>query len=246
MLVSLLLFFLLGLIFGSFLNSLIYRLYYNLSPWDRSICPKCQQKIKLLDLVPLLSFVFLAGKCRYCQKRIGWHYFWVELITGILFSLVFLKDGNLILALSRDLFFVLVLILIFVIDLKYYLILDKIIWPSIVVALIFNIILNLGIWPLILGIIMGAGFFGWQYLLSAGKWVGEGDIKLGALIGAMLGWQLTLLTIVMAYLIGGLVAAILLISKQKKIGDVLPLGTFLSAAAIIVLLWGEKILNFYF
>lgn len=246
MLLYLLLFFFLGLIFGSFLNSLIYRLYYNLSVWDRSFCPKCQQKIKLIDLVPLVSFIFLGGKCRYCQKRIAWHYFVVELVTGILFALVFLKNSNSIMTLFRDLFFVLVLILIFTIDLKYYLILDKIIWPSIAVALIFNIILNLGIWQLILGIIIGAGFFGWQYLLSAGKWVGEGDIKLGALIGVMFGWQLTLLTIVTAYLIGGLIAAILLISKKKKIGDVLPLGTFLSAAAIIVLLWGEKILNFYF
>ena len=243
---ELIIFFILGLIFGSFINSLVYRLYLNLSLWERSFCPHCKQKLKLLDLVPLLSFVFFNGKCHYCKKRISWQYPLVELITGILLALVFLKNGNLDLALFHDLFFVLVLIFIFVFDLKYYLILDKIVWPALIVGLVINLFIGPNLFDLVLGICLGTGFFLMQYIISNGKWVGLGDVKLGALIGVMLGWKLTLLTFVIAYIIGGLVAMVLLISRQKKFGDVLPMGTFLSLAAIIVLLYGEKILNYYF
>ncbi|MCX6745909.1 MAG: prepilin peptidase [Candidatus Parcubacteria bacterium] len=243
---ELIIFFILGLIFGSFINSLVYRLKNNLSLWERSYCPKCKQVLKYADLIPFLSFIFLGGKCRFCHKQISWQYPLVELITGILFALIFLKNGTLNFALFCDLFFVLVLIFIFVFDLKYYLILDKIIWPALIVGLIMNLLIGLNWLDLILGLGLGAGFFLLQYLVSNAKWVGLGDVKLGALIGIMLGWKLTLLTIVIAYLIGGLTAIILLIGKQKKFGDVLPMGTFLSLATIIVLLWGSVILSFYF
>ena len=240
------LFFLLGLIFGSFINSLVYRRYSNLSLWGRSFCQNCRKTLIFYDLIPFFSFIFLGGKCRYCQKQISWQYPLVELITGLLFALVWLKNQTVDLFLFRDLFFILVLIFLFVFDLKYYLILDKIIWPALLVVFTFNLILDIGIWSLVIGVAIGSGFFLLQYLVSSGKWVGLGDAKLGALIGIMLGWKLTLLAIVIAYLIGGLIAIILLISKQKKFGDVLPMGTFLACAAIIVLLWGEKILTWYF
>ena len=240
-----LLFFVLGLIFGSFLNSLAYRLDQNVSVWQRSFCPQCQQKIQLIDLLPLLSFVFLGGQCRFCHKQISWQYPMVELVTGILFALVFLKDGILNLMLFRDLFFILVLIFIFIFDLKYYLILDKIIWPALIIGLVINLFIGPNWLDLVLGIGLGAGFFLVQYSVSNAKWVGLGDAKLGALIGVMLGWKLTLLTIVIAYLIGGLIAIILLISGRKRLGDVLPMGTFLSAAAVIVVLWGNIILIYF-
>ncbi|MFA5188958.1 MAG: prepilin peptidase [Patescibacteria group bacterium] len=238
--------FLLGLIFGSFLNSLIYRLYTKLSLWQRSICPKCRNILRLIDLIPFLSFIFLGGKCKKCRKKISWQYPLVELITGILFVLVFLKNGVVDLMLFRDLFFVFVLIFILVFDWKYYLILDKIVWPALAMSLILNLFLGLNWLDLILGMAIGSGFFLIQYLFSRGQWVGEGDIKLGLLIGAMLGWQSTLLVFILAYLIGGLVAVILLLASKKKFGDILPMGTFLAAAAIIVLLAGEKILSWYF
>jgi len=243
---EILLFFLLGLIFGSFINSLVYRLYHNLTLWERSFCLNCRKTLAFFDLIPFFSFLFLGGKCRYCHKQISWQYPFIELITGVLFALVWLKYQTIDLLLFRDLFFVLVLIFIFVFDLKYYLILDKIVWPALIVAFVFNLILDIGIWSLVFGAIIGSGFFLLQFLLSSGKWVGLGDAKLGALIGVMLGWQLTLLTVVIAYLIGGLTAIILLILKKKKFGDVLPMGTFLTSAAVIVLLWGEIILNWYF
>jgi prepilin signal peptidase PulO-like enzyme (type II secretory pathway) len=244
--INLLLFFVLGLIFGSFLNSLVYRLYHNLSVWGRSFCPACQQIIKIRDLIPVLSFIILGAKCRFCHKQISWQYPIVELVAGILFALVYWENSSINLILFRNLFFVLVFIFVFIFDLKYYLILDKIIWPALIVGLVINLIIGLNWFDLVLGIVLGAGFFLLQHLLSRGRWIGNGDVKLGALLGAMFGWQLTLVIIILAYFIGGLIGIILLASGKKKFGDVLPMGTFLSAAAIIVLLWGEQILSWYF
>lgn len=114
-----------------------------------------------------------------------------------------------------------------------------------VIALIFNLFIGFGAWNLVLGICIGAGFFGLQYLISGGRWLGLGDVKFGALLGVMFGWQMTLLIIVLAYVIGGLTAIILLISRKKSMCDVLPMGVFLALAGIIALFWGEPILSYY-
>jgi len=245
MIIEFFFFFILGLVFGSFLNSLIFRFYNNLPLWQRSFCPECKKNIKTRDLIPLLSFFLLGGKCRFCRQKISWQYFFVELIVGIVFVLFFVKYAALNLFLIRDLFFALVLIFIFVFDLRYYLILDKVVWPALIISLILNFFLGLNWLDLIFGLMIGAGFFGLQYLLSK-NWVGVGDIKLGALIGVMLGWPLVILAIALAYIIGGLTAIYLLIVGRKKFGDILPMGTFLSAATIVILLLGEKMLSWYF
>lgn len=242
---NIILIFIFGLIFGSFLNSLIYRFYHNISLWGRSFCPNCKCELKIVDLIPLFSFIILKCKCRYCVQKISYQYFAVELLTGLLFVLVFLQHQTIDLLLIRNLFFILVLIFIFVFDLKYYLILDRIIWPAFVIALITNLYLGFGIWDLALGIVIGTTFFGLQYLVSGGKWLGFGDVKFGALLGVIFGWQLMLIVIAISYVLGGLTAIILLLSKKKKFGEILPMGTFMAAAAIIVLLWGEQILGCY-
>jgi len=246
MMIEILLFFVLGLILGSFLNSWLYRSQKNLSLWERSVCPNCKKKLLARDLIPLISFIFLKAKCRFCKEKISWQYFLVELMTGVLFVLVFWHYQTINLFLGRDLFFVLILIFIFVYDLKFYLILDQVIYPVLVIALLVNLFLGINIYNLIFGSLLGAGFFLIQYLISSGKWVGWGDVKLGLLLGVMLGWQLLLVTLVLAYIVGGLIAGILVLSKKKKMTDVLPMGTFLTAAAIIALLWGDKILSWYF
>lgn len=237
--------FLLGIIAGSFLNCCLFRLAKKVPLWGRSFCPQCRKKLWNRDLVPLFSFLRLKGKCRFCKKPIGKSYFFIELVTGTLFALVFIKYGAFSWFLVRDLFFVFTLIFILIFDWRHYLILDKIIWPAFFISLIVNLVLGIGYWGLLMGLIIGAGFFGVQYLLSAQKWVGLGDVKLGALLGVMLGWQFTLLTLALAYLIGGFLATILLLTKKKKIGDILPMGSFLAAAAIIVIIWGDLILTYF-
>jgi leader peptidase (prepilin peptidase)/N-methyltransferase len=243
--------FILGLVFGSFLNSLIYRWYNNISLWGRSFCPNCQCEIKVVDLIPLVSFIVLRCKCRNCAQKISWQYFFIELITGSLFALTYWQHQVIDLLLIRNLFFILVLIFIFVFDLKYYLILDRVIWPTLLLALILNLLslksqaLGSELWAMGLGLLIGAGFFGLQYLVSRGKWIGLGDVKFGALIGVMFGARMTLSVIVLAYIIGGIIALILLISKQKKFGEILPMGTFLALSGIIVLFFGQQIIGYY-
>ena len=246
MIINIIALFLLGLICGSFINSLIYRLFYNISLWKRSICPICKVKLKAKDLIPLLSYLILQAKCRYCQKKISIYYFLVELTTGTLFVLAYLHYQAITLFLVRDLFFILVLIFIMFFDLKYYLVLDKIIWGSLAIAFVVNILLGVVWWNLLIGLLIGGMFFLLQYLLTNGKAVGFGDVNLGMLIGVMLGWQLTILTLFIAYIIGGIIAIIFVLSKKKKMKDILPMGTFLAIGAIIALLIGENILRLIF
>ncbi len=246
MIVNLAFFFLLGIVFGSFLNGLIYRLHEKLPLGGRSFCVFCKKQLLKRDLIPLLSFLYLKAKCRFCREKISWQYFFVELITGILFVLVFLKHETFDLFLFCDLFFILILIFIFVYDLRFKLILDQIIFPVLIIATLFNFILGFLGLDLLIGILIGGGFFAMQYLISRGRAIGLGDVKLGVLLGAMFGWPMIILIILLAYLIGGIVAIILLINKNKTWGDILPMGSFLAVAAIIVLLYGELIGQFIF
>ena len=130
--------FILGLIVGSFINCLTWRLYKEESIMGRSYCPKCRKQIAWHDNIPVLSFLFLRGKCRKCKKKISFQYPLVELVTGLLFFGVFLfnsdlliLDSKFIIQLFRNLFFVSVMVIIFIYDLKWYMILDKITISSI-------------------------------------------------------------------------------------------------------------------
>lgn len=145
--------------------------------------------------------------------------------------------------LALKIIFALFLLVIGLIDLKYYLILDKMVYPAIIITFVANLYLGFGIWNLVIGSCFGGVFFFLQYLLTQAKGIGLGDSKLGLLIGAMLGWQMTILAIFLAYMIGGLVALFLLFTKKKKITDKLPLGVFICLAGIVVLFWGERMVN---
>lgn len=232
-----------GLALGSFINAAVYRLANHLSLWQRSMCSHCKQKILNRDLIPVLSFLLLRGKCRFCKKFIGWQYLLVEILTPVLFVLAYLNYGMIHMSLVSDLLYISILIFILVFDFKYMIIPDWIIWPSFIVALIFNYILGFYWMGLLLGVLLGGGFFYLQHLVSSGKWIGWGDVKFGLLLGVMLGLGDMILTLLVAYIIGGLIAIILLLSRRKKIGDLLPMGTFLSAAAIIVIIWGSSLLR---
>ena len=133
--------FVLGTICGSFLNCVIYRLEVSKSFLKgRSYCPHCKHILSWQDLIPIFSFIFLKGKCRYCQKPISWQYPLVELATGILFIWTYLSyDRDLSMSLIFYLIFACFLIIIFVYDLKHYLIPDKVIYPAIVLAFLYNI-----------------------------------------------------------------------------------------------------------
>jgi len=253
-----LLIFIIGLSVGSFLNVVILRLHEQKNfIKGRSMCPKCKALISWYDNIPLISFILLKGKCRSCKAKISWQYPILELVTALLFLLIWHGHGGSVEILSdfrfqisdfrllRDLFFTCILIIIFVYDLRWYLILDVITIPAILLAFTINVLLGFSFLNLLLAIVIGAGFFLIQFVVSKGKWIGGGDIRMGALMGAMLGFPQICTAIFIAYIFGSLVGITLLASRRKKLSSQIPFGTFLSAGAVIVLVYGKEILAWY-
>jgi len=245
--INLTIIFFFGLVIGSFLNVVIYRTKIKKSILrPRSFCPCCKRILAWRDLIPILSFIALKGRCRYCRKKISPIYALVELATGVLFVLFYLQTGNFNLALVFNLFFASILIVAFVYDLKYYLIIDNAILLGAIGAILGSIILASPSFPrAILGSLAAGSFFAIIVLVSRGKWMGGGDVKLGFLLGLILGWPKILVALFLAFILGSIVGLFLVIRGQKKLKSAVPFGTFLSLAAMIAMLWGDKILNWY-
>lgn len=238
-----------GLIVGSFCNSVIARTAGPLAAYSpfrgRSRCPHCQVVLRARDLVPVVSFALLGGRCRACHQPISWQYPLVELALGVLFAwtgaqwfgspflLVFVWS-----ALS-------ILTILFVTDLRYGLLPDVITIPAIGFFIIFQFARGALDWSLVAALSVGGGFFLLQHLVSRGRWVGGGDIRLGALIGVLVGWPHILGVLIGSYCLGGIVAAWLLITHRARLGATLPLGTFLTLTAAVFLFWGDKIIHWY-
>ncbi len=250
--------FIFALIFGSFLNCLIWRLKSNESVWGRSYCPKCRKQISWYDNIPLFSFAFLKGKCRNCKKKISWQYPLVEFFFAliILFLFVSLEPSlNLFKILSydflnlflRDFIFIFILAVIFVYDFNWQEVPMLILWPGIAIMIFFSWFFGVNIFTILIATALSASFFLAQFLLTKGRGIGEGDIWIGALIGARL---ISLgdisLAIFSSYMIGASVAIFLLIRGKKKIKSKLPLGPFLVLGTLISLFFSEAILNWYF
>jgi len=238
--------FLFGLVVGSFLNCIIYRLQTGEGfLTGRSFCPYCKHELSWQDLIPIFSFLILRGKCRYCSQKISLQYPLVELATGLLFVSFFIFHFS---------FFIFIiacfLIIIFVYDLKYYIIPDKVIYPAIAIALIFNfqfliskqfLIFNHSI----LNALGAALFFSLIVLVSRGKWMGVGDIKLAALMGLFLGFPDILVALFLAFFIGGIIGIGLIISGKRTLKSEVPFGPFLVLGTFIALFWGSQITNWY-
>ncbi|MEK7203407.1 MAG: prepilin peptidase [Patescibacteria group bacterium] len=259
--ITLIFVFIFGLAIGSFLNCLIWRLHKKESLGGRSYCPKCKKQISWHDNIPLLSFIILNGKCRHCKQSISRQYPVVELVIGILFATAFaniffhkqfldnlfpLFTSNFLLLTFRDWFIISVMAIIFIYDLRWYLILDIITLPACLIVFLLNLNLGFSWQNLFAAGIIGGSFFLIQFLISNGRWIGGGDIRLGLLMGLALGWPNVLVAILIGYLIGSIVGLGLIVSNKKKWNSEVPLGIFLSVSAIIVLFWGKAIINWYF
>ena len=182
--------FIFGLIIGSFLNCVIFRLEKKEALTGRSYCPHCMHMLNWIDLVPVVSFLFLRGGCRYCSKKISAQYPLVEIITGLVFLLIFNFQlspfENSIFYFLFSTFWLYIassLVVIFVYDLKYYLIPDKVLFPAIIISLIYHFSFNY-----FLAAIIASGFFYSIYLISKGQWIGFCDVKLAILLGLLLGF----------------------------------------------------------
>jgi leader peptidase (prepilin peptidase)/N-methyltransferase len=243
--------FIFGLCVGSFLNVLIYRLPRFLSPLEgRSYCPKCKKKILWHDNIPLLSFILLKGKCRFCRSPISFQYPLVEFITGVLFVLVVIflppKQDYWVIGLLDDwiigllVYWVIIsaLVVIFFTDLLHQIIPDQVVYPAILISLLYAIRYT----PYAIPASLGAGtLFLLLNLVTRGKGMGLGDVKLAGLMGLVLGFPKIVIALYLAFLTGALVGVILILLGRKRFGEHLAFGPFLAGATWISLFWGEVI-----
>ena len=237
--------FLFGLVVGSFLNVVIGRLPAGRSiVHPRSACPGCGAFIRWYDNVPVLSWLWLGARCRSCHAPISWRYPAVELLTAVLFALAAHRLGP-ALDLAPALLLLAALIAITGIDLDHQIIPDVITLPGVVVGAALSIAIHPDGWlNTVFGVLVGGGLF-FVIILASGGGMGGGDMKLGAMMGAFLGWKLVLLAILLGVFAGGGVAIALLASGRKDRKDPVPFGPFLALGAIVSLLWGNGLLAWY-
>jgi len=252
-------FFFLGLIIGSFLNCVIYRLGSGDSFLKgRSFCPHCRRKIFWFDLIPICSFLFLKGKCRHCGKKISLQYPLVELAAGLLFVSIFNFQFSIFnfyqfISLIYSFIISCFLIIIFVYDLKHYLIPDKVIFPAIATVFLyrffefFNNNLDFQVFiSALFAAVLAASFFLFIFLISKGKWIGFGDVKLAFFLGLFLSWPNILAGLFFSFFFGALTGIFLIILKKKTLKSEVPFAPFLAIGTLLAFFIGETFMNWYF
>jgi len=236
----------LGLVIGSFLNVVIARLPQRRSLWaPRSSCPECGHQIAWYDNVPLLSFAALRGRCRACAARIPWRYPLVEATTAALFLVAWLVFGGDLAGFGVAAIFLAALVAITVIDLRHQIIPDAITLPGIVIGVAASVAAARIAWlDSVVGVLLGGGVFVVIILVSRGG-MGGGDLKLGAMLGAFLGWPALLVALFVAVMLGGISAVGLLLSGRLARKDAIPFGPFLALGGVVALFWGREIIAWY-
>jgi len=242
--------FIIGSILGSFFNVVIYRV-----PRGESIvrppsaCPACGTRLRAWDNVPVLGYLMLRGKCRYCEAPISARYPIVEVISGIIPVLLFIRFG------ATTPFFVFwplscVLLVLSFIDLDLRIIPDRVTLPGIAVGLVVAPLLGLlGFWESLIGVIVGGGalyligILGELFLKKES--MGGGDVKLAAMLGAFMGWKLVLVALFVAFFLGAVVGVAVMANKPKDWDSSLPFGPFIALGSVLALLWGQSALLWY-
>lgn len=261
---------LLGLLAGSFLNVCIDRL-----PGGKSVvfppshCDSCNHRLGLCDLVPVFSYLFLRGRCRYCRKRIPLRLPVVEAVAGAMFGFFFLEFGFTF-ELAVFIIYGCFMILIFVIDLEHQLVLNRVVYPGMIIAFTFSFfrpeiagVDSLGSGAVfqavssvagdgagraviaLAGGTLGLAAMSVPYIIYPGG-MGMGDIKLAAMAGMMTGYPLVILAMLMSWILGGVVAALLLALKIKGRKDAIPAAVFMTVSVMVTILWGRDIWLWYF
>lgn len=257
----------LGLVIGSFLNVVIYRLpeHESLSS-PRSHCMNCGHQLAWWENIPVFSWLALRGRCRSCKARISAQYPAIEALTAVLFliaGLVFVPPIGLaagagqvvadVCVLLATLWFIAVAVALTVIDLHTHLLPNRVVYPSVIVVLVLELVAAIaaGAWHSLLTAVLGLVTLGGLYLLVAfisPKGMGLGDVKYAALIGLVLGWHgwaYTVLGLVLPFLIGAVFALALLLARRANRKTGIPFGPSMSLGAIVTLLWGEPLMTWY-
>jgi len=257
---------LLGLCLGSFTNALVWRLHQQARAKKKSsrysivkghsMCPSCKHQLGARDLVPVLSWVELRGRCRYCQAKISWQYPLVELLMAGLFVLSYMQwphDFSMwgSIAFGFWLVSVVILVALLVYDLRWMILPDRLVYPLTGAAV--GLVLALSVKENSPGLVISAtagagllfGLFWGLFQISGGKWIGGGDVKLAVALGLLAGGLVeSILLLFLASLLGTLVSLPLLAAGRKASHKV-PFGPFLIAAAFVVFLWGSSITSWY-
>lgn len=246
-------FFIFGCAVGSFLNVVVYRTIQSEGIiFGRSYCDFCRRRLSTLDLVPILSFVGLRGRCRYCRRKLSWQYPIVETLTGLLFLATFYyqvvgKDFSIV-NLVFYLFVVCTLIVVAVVDLKYSLIPTTFVFFASLVTLFYNYF-HLNSQSFVEGI-FGAFLLAFAFLglvvITRGRGMGTGDIPLVFWVGLFLGWPQSVIAIFLSFVSGAIFSLFLLASRRKTFGQTIPFGPFLVASTIAVFFWGNSLVSWYF
>ena len=248
--------FIFGASIGSFLNVLIDRLPKEESINGRSHCDFCGKKIAWYDLTPVFSFFILDGKTRCCKKKLSFQYPLIEIITGIAFLLIFIfhfsffNEFSIINLSNLIIYFGIIscLIVIFVSDFKYHLISDYILLALLIFSLLLKLVIpaEAGIqvigFDVLSGLIVCLPIF-LIYFISKERAMGLGDVYLSAIMGFLLGWQAGLVALYIAFITGAIFGVIAMILKHKKLKSKIAFGPFLVIGTVVMLGWGEKILE---
>lgn len=234
-----------GLSVGSFLNVVSDRIPAGQSLMSPpSSCPACGTRIRSIDLIPLVSYLVLRGKCRSCASGIPIRTLWVEIATGLIFALLWIKfgwtyEGAAMMAYAS------LFLAIFIIDIEHHIIPNKIVLVGLVAAIAIA-----SFWPgvgpvkALIGAGAGFGILLALYLIP-GFVIGEGDVKLAAVVGAATGFPIVAVGLGLSFVMGGVVAMLLIITRRSRRKAEIPFGPFIAASAMITLVWGDAILAWY-
>lgn len=245
------LFFVFGSVFGSFLNVFIEKIIKGRSLMGRSYCDWCRKILKPWDLIPILSYLFLGGRCRFCRRKISLQYPAVELLSGLLFALVFYFEatgaGFSSIRILYLLFISAVLLLVAVIDSKYYLIPTTLVFAGSLTALFYNFFfLRSEVFVSYVIAAFGAAlFFGAIVVVTRGRGMGSGDIVLAFLMGMVLGFEKVILAIFAAFFIGAVASLFLILGGKKRFKQTIAFGPFLVLGFYISLWWYRPLVSWY-
>ncbi len=253
-------FFILGIVIGSFLNVCVYRIPIGKSiVFPGSSCTSCQTKLKPIDLIPVFSWLFLRGRCRYCSEKISARYVLIELLNGLLYLLLYLKLG-LTFEFVASAYFTSLMIIVFVIDLEHMIIPNKIVIAGIVGGIpvisynsfySYKIYLNSSFWNPIIAAVASFVLLLLIALISiiiykGSSGLGMGDVKIFVPIGLFLGLEYTGLCLLLASVIGSVVGIFLIITKRKNRKSPIPFGPFIALSVVIIFFFGENIFKFLY
>lgn len=243
------LFFIYGLIIGSFLNVCIYRI-----PRGESIvvtsshCTCCSKKIKFYDLIPVVSYIILKGKCRYCKSNISIRYPIIEVITGLIYLSIFQVYGLSLISL-KYIILMSFFIVISIIDYETQDIFFMTTYPCIIIGILFSIFgkyfFNDNLNSYLIGFLVSAAIIGFFVLITKGRGMAAGDIEIAAICGVFLGVESSLVTIALAFVIGTIYSVFLLVVKGKSRKEPVAFGPFLFMGSLIALFYGHEIAQLY-